>query len=149
MLRSGTAALILLLAASAHAADPLPAIKVSENGRYFVKPDGAPFFWQADTAWCIFNHPSPEDVDLYLDDRQAKGFNVIQGCAAVWDFATRRNPDGELPFNRGGRGAPATAPQPAPTLNEAYFKNVDRIIDKAAARGMYIALLPFWTKNTR
>ena len=52
---------ILLLAALAFpgvclfAAEPLPAIGVSNNGRYFVKADGTPFFWQADTAWSIFS----------------------------------------------------------------------------------------------
>jgi len=137
----------------------LPAIRVSDNGRYFVKADGTPFFWLGDTAWCIFNHATPADVDLYLDDRKAKGFTVIQGCIAVWDFNSRANPDGQMPFNgvprmgRGGPGAPpATTPAPAagnPTINEAFFKNVDAIIDKAAARGMYMAILPFWTKNTR
>ena len=35
-------------------------------------------------------------------------------------------------------------------MNEAYFKNVDAVVDKAGgARGMYIAMLPYWTKNTR
>ena len=88
---------------------------------------------------CIFNHPSPADVDLYLDDRAAKGFTVIQGCVAVWDFATHRNPDGQTPFI--GRDPKA--------INDAYFTNVDKIIAKASARGLYMALLPFWTKNTR
>lgn len=140
----------LLLAAavpSLRAADepkPLPAIHVSDNGRYFVKEDGKPFFWLGDTAWCIFNHPSPADVDLYLDDRKAKGFTVIQGCVAVWDHTTRRNPDGQTPFNNAGRGATGN-----PTINEAFYKNVDSIVDKCTQRGMYMAMLPFWTKNTR
>jgi len=121
------------------AAEPLQAIHVSDNGRCFVKADGTPFFWLGDTAWCIFNHPSPADVDLYLDDRAAKGFTVIQGCVAVWDFVTRPNPDGQTPFI--GRDPKA--------INDAYFKNVDSIIAKASAHGIYVALLPFWTKNTR
>jgi len=133
-----------LRAADTDPAKPLPAIHVSDNGRYFVKADGAPFFWLADTAWCIFNHPKPEEVDLYLDDRKAKGFTVIQGCVAVWDHSTRRNPDGQTPFNNAGRGATGN-----PTINEAFYKNVDSIIGKATQRGMYMAILPFWTKNTR
>jgi hypothetical protein len=121
----------------AMAADPLPPIKVSPDGHSFVKADGTPFFWQGDTAWCIFNHASPTDVNFYLDDRAEKGFNVIQGCVAVWDYRTRANPDGELPWVNGDPGQ----------INEAFFKNVDTIIDKAARRGMYMAILPFWTKN--
>ena len=117
----------------------LPAVRVAPGGRYFVTTDGKPFFWLGDTVWCIFNHATPQDVDLYLDDRKAKGFTVIQGCVAVWDFNGRANPDGQKPFI----GNDPTA------INDAYFKNVDSIIDKVTAHGMYMAVLPFWTKNTR
>ncbi len=116
---------------------PLPAIRVSANGRYFETTDGTPFFWLGDTAWCIFNHPSPANVNLYLDDRKAKGFTVVQGCVAVWDYRNRANPDGQVPFVNGDPGS----------VNEAFFKNVDSIIDKAAERGIRMAVLPFWTKK--
>ncbi|HEY2881882.1 MAG TPA: glycoside hydrolase family 140 protein [Pirellulales bacterium] len=122
----------------------LPPIHVSENGRFLTTVDATtheakPFFYLGDTAWCIFNHASSDDVDEYLDDRAAKGFTVIQGCVAVWDFRTRRNPDGETPFT----GNDPTA------INEAYFKNVDDVVDKCTRRGLHVAMLPFWTKNTR
>jgi Protein of unknown function (DUF4038)/Putative collagen-binding domain of a collagenase len=122
----------------------LSPIRVSDNGRYFVTVDpttndSKPFFFLGDTCWCIFNHPTSEDVDTYLDDRAAKGFTVIQGCVAPWDFRNRRNQDGELPFS----GVDPTQ------INDAYFKNVDRIIEKCAQRGLHMAILPFWTKNTR
>ena len=131
-------AMILGAAGAAFAAQPLPPVKISDNGRYFVKADGTPFFWLGDTAWSIFNHPKPEDVDLYLDDRAAKGFTVIQGVLALWDYRNRRNPDGELPFVDGDFGK----------INEAFYKNVDAILNKVEARGMYMAILPFWTKNS-
>jgi hypothetical protein len=137
--------LVNAVGASAQTAAPatrpaaLLPVRVAPGGRFFQTSDGKPFFWQGDTAWCIFNHPSPADVDLYLNDRRSKGFTVIQGCVAVWDFAGRRNPDGETPFLNNSPRTP----------NDAYFKNVDSIIDKATARGMYMAILPFWTKNTR
>ncbi len=135
------AGVVLAMAASqaAQAADPLPAVKVSADHHYFANADGTPYFWLGDTAWCIFNHASPADVDLYLDDRAAKGFTVIQGCVAVWDYATRRNPDGQVPFVGGDPSQ----------VNEAYFKNVDAVLDKVEAHGMRMAVLPFWTKNTR
>ncbi len=130
------AALVLAGIRPAGAA-PLQAIRVSDNGHYFVKADGTPFFWQADTAWAIFNHAAPADVDAYLDDRKAKGFNVIQGVIALWDYTRHRNPDGELPFVNGDLGQ----------INEAFYKNVDSILDKVEAHGMYMAVLPYWHKN--
>jgi hypothetical protein len=119
------------------AGDPPPALRVSDNGRCFVKADGTPFFWLADTAWGIFNHPQPADVDVYLADRAGKGFTVIQGVIALWDYNYRRNPDGELPFVNGDLGR----------INEAFYKNVDSIVDKVEAQGMYLAILPYWHKN--
>ena len=128
---------LVLTAAGLPAAEPLPPVRVSEDGHYFVNADGTPFFWQADTAWGIFNHAAPADVDAYLDDRQAKGFNVIQGVVALWDYNRHRNPDGELPFIDGDLGR----------INEAYYKNMDAILDQVAAHGMYMAILPYWHKN--
>ncbi len=128
---------LLLMAGPALAAGPLPVIKVSPNGRYFVKADGTPFFWLGDTAWGIFNHPTPEEVDLYLDDRAAKGFTVIQGVIALWDYNSRRNSDGQLPFNNRDFGQ----------INEDFYKNVGAVLDKVEKHGMYMAILPFWNKN--
>ncbi len=128
---------LVLTVSGFSATEPLPPVRIPDNGHYFVKADGTPFFWQADTAWGIFNHAAPADVDAYLDDRQAKGFNVIQGVVALWDYRRHRNPDGELPFIDGDLGQ----------INEAYYKNVDAILDKVAAHGMYMAILPYWHKN--
>jgi Protein of unknown function (DUF4038)/Putative collagen-binding domain of a collagenase len=119
------------------AAEPLQPIHVSDNGHYFVKADGTPFFWLADTAWSIFDHPQPADVDIYLNDRAAKGFTVIQGVIALWDYTRHTNCDGQLPFVNGDLGR----------INEAYYKNVDSVLDKVEAHGMYMAILPYWHKN--
>ena len=128
---------VVVLSVLSLGAGPLPAIRVADNHRYFVTADGKPFFWLGDTAWGIFNHPTPEEVDLYLNDRAAKGFNVIQGVLALWDYRNRVNPDGQLPFVGGDLGQ----------INPAFYKNVDSILDKVEARGMYMAILPFWNKN--
>jgi hypothetical protein len=53
-------------ASAAPATQPLQAIRVSDDHHYFVKVDGTPFFWLADTAWSIFNHPTPQDVTFIL-----------------------------------------------------------------------------------
>ena len=130
-------ALACCLVAAGCVTKPLQPVRVSDNGRYFVKADGTPFFWQADTAWGIFNHAAPADVDAYLDDRKAKGFNVIQGVIALWDYTRRTNWDGQLPFVNRDLGQ----------INVAYYTNVDSILDKVQAHGMYVAVLPYWHKN--
>ena len=130
--------LMLVGSATAATAPPQP-VQVSENAHYFVKADGTPFFWLGDTAWTIFNHPKPDEVDAYLDDRASKGFTVIQGCMVVWDALRRPNPDGQLPWVGGDPSK----------INEAFFTNADSIIDKVEDHGLYMAVLPYWTKGTR
>ena len=78
-----------VLAAAVTAAGILPAaaqeqqrpITVSENGHYLQYADGHPFFYQGDTAWELFHRLDREQADLYLRNRAAKGFNVIQAVA--------------------------------------------------------------------
>lgn len=116
-------------------AAPLPRIAVSADGRHLVTERGAPFFWLADTAWELFHRPTREEAEHYLADRQAKGFNVIQAVAlAELDGLRTPNAYGDRPLHDDDPARPA----------EAYFRHVDALIRSAAARGLYIALLPTW-----
>ena len=76
------------------------------------------------------------DVITYLDDRKAKGFTVIQAVLCWRDgTACMANLEGQLPFLGTNPAAP----------NEAYFANVDWIIDQADQRGIVVALFPIWS----
>src|SRR3989440_2939367 len=96
-------------------------LNVSENGRYFVR-DGAPFFWMGDTAWSLVNRYTPEEAEEYLEHRRRQGFTVVHimllfdgGPGLTTPAADTRN---ELPFRDMNPATP----------NEAYFKNVDRVV---------------------
>jgi hypothetical protein len=115
----------------------LPRLRVSENGRFFVKEGGAPFFYLGDTAWCVFTRPTHEEVDLYLKDRASKGFTAIQGVLLIWDGLTRPNPLGQA----------LLVDKNAAQINEAFFDNVDYIVNKAESLGMYTLILPLWAKG--
>jgi len=113
----------------------LPRLQVSENRRYLVTSDEDPFFWLGDTAWELFHRLDREETLVYLRDRAAKGFNVIQAVAlAELDGLRTPNAQGELPLI----DLDPTRP------NEAYFAHVDWVIEQANALGMYVALLPTW-----
>jgi hypothetical protein len=119
------------------AAGPLA---VAPSGRHLVHADGRPFLWLGDTAWELFHRLRRDDVALYLDDRRAKGFTVIQAVAlAELDGVRTPNAHGHLPLLDGDPARPALA-----AAGEDYWTHVDFVIDEAAARGLYVALLPTW-----
>ncbi len=110
-------------------------LRVSDNNRYLVHADGTPFFYMGDTAWELLHRLSREEADRYLKRRAEQGFSVIQAVAlAEFDGLKEPNPYGETPLLNDDPAKP----------NEAYFKHVDYIIDKAAEYGLVIGLLPTW-----
>ncbi|SOD91709.1 glycoside hydrolase family 140 protein [Spirosoma fluviale] len=110
-------------------------LKVSDNKRYLVHQDGSPFFWLGDTAWELFHRLNREEADQYLKRRAEQGFTVVQAVAlAEFDGLKEPNPYGEVPLVDNDPTKP----------NEAYFKHVDFIIDKAAQYGIVVAFLPTW-----
>ncbi|TLV03218.1 glycoside hydrolase family 140 protein [Dyadobacter luticola] len=123
---------ILLLLASVGAF--AQTFTVSSNKR-FIQKEGKPFFWLGDTAWELFHRLDREDADYYLKKRAAQGFTVIQAVAlAEFDGLEVPNLYGDKPLTDNDPTKP----------NEAYFKHVDYIIDKAAEYGLNIAFLPTW-----
>ena len=110
-------------------------LRVSENHRYLQYENGKPFFYLGDTAWELFHRLNREEATQYLTNRSQKGFTVIQAVAlAPADGLTVPNANGDLPF----AGGDPTKP------NEAYFRQVDFIVNKAEELGMFIGMLPTW-----
>ena len=110
-------------------------LKVSKNRRFLAREDGSPFFYLGDTAWELFHRLNREEADLYLRDRAAKGFTVIQAVVlAELDGLHTPNPYGQTPL----LGDDPTKP------NDAYFRHVDYVVDRAASLGLMIAMLPTW-----
>jgi hypothetical protein len=109
-------------------------MKVSANGRT-LEVDGKPFFWLGDTAWQMFHRLTKEETRLYLENRRAKGFTVIQAVVlAELGGLTVPNAEGNLAL---------TGKDPAHP-NEDYFKHVDWVLAEARRVGLWIGLLPTW-----
>lgn len=131
-------------------------LQVSSNQHYIEHKDGTPFLWIADTGWGMFQQLSREEVDLYLDDRQSKGFTVIQSVVYWYPHGggiesgphNAANAYGHRPF-AGGDDAPDTA-RPltvaggSPVAPNDYWDHVDYIVQAIKKRNMYLALLPCW-----
>jgi hypothetical protein len=107
---------------------------VSENKRYLLK-ENQPFVWVGDTAWELFHALDRDSTTYYLTKRATQGFTIIQAVAlAELDGLNSPNAYGDKPLVNNDPTKP----------NEAYFKHVDFVIDKAAELGLNIGLLPTW-----
>jgi hypothetical protein len=133
------ASTLALLPAAAAATGAVPAerlhpLRVAADGRHLLQADGRPFLYLADTAWALFHALTFDEADLYLRNRAAKGFTVVQ-AVLLWDL------DGRHATN--GVGPPLVENDPR-RPSEAYLAHVDRVVDRAAELGLTIALLPAW-----
>jgi Protein of unknown function (DUF4038) len=107
---------------------------ISSNHRYLLK-DGKPFFWLGDTGWELFHRLTREEAEQYFKRRAEQGFTVIQAVVlAEFDGLHTPNAYGDLPLQNDDPTKP----------NEAYFRYVDELIDKAATYNLNIGLLPTW-----
>jgi Protein of unknown function (DUF4038) len=80
-----------LTASPPNAAGPLVKfpLAVSGNHRHLEDSAGAPFLVVGDTAWSLVAQLSEADIDRYLDDRAARGFNAIIVNLLEHKFASR------------------------------------------------------------
>lgn len=117
------------------AADAAPRLKVSGNKHFLVKEDGSPFFYLGDTAWELFHRLNRDDAKFYLANRAAKGFTVIQAVVlAEFDGLTVPNAYGHLPLENNDPAKPI----------EAYFQDVDYVVNQAEQLGLWVGMLPTW-----
>ena len=113
-------------------------LKVTDNHRYLQYEDGKQFLYLGDTAWELFHRLNREEATLYLTNRANKGFTVIQAVILPQlGGLGAPNAYGDLPLMNNDPAKP----------NEAYFRHVDFIVNKAEALGLFIGMLPTWGSN--
>jgi hypothetical protein len=118
-----------------------PVLRVSDNHRFLVQADGAPFFYLGDTAWELFHRLNREEADTYLQDRADKGFTVIQAVAlAELNGLSDPNAYGFLPLVSNDPTKPNVKEGP----NNDYWDQVDYVVNKAESLGLFIGFLPTW-----
>ena len=144
-----------------NAADDLPRLRVSANGRHFMTEKGDPFFWLGDTGWLLLTKLNREEADDYLEDRRKKGFNVIQVMvlhdlkdATVYGAPALENGDIARPgvtpgsaFDGGAQGGGSDvggADSGNGRGQYDYWDHLDYIVKRAAEKGIYVALVPVW-----
>ncbi len=122
--------LFLMFAAGAPAKEPVYPVKVSENLRYFVDQNGDPVFWLGTTQWQIFREYTLEEARTTLERIKANGFAFIQAMLMGVGDGTQPNVYGEKPWINNDPLTP----------NEAYFKNVDSVIQAARENSLVFSV---------
>ncbi|MFJ4175367.1 glycoside hydrolase family 140 protein [Microbacterium sp. NPDC089696] len=108
---------------------------MSDDRRYLMRSDGAPFFYLGDTAWELLHRCTLTEIEHYLRDRASKGFTVVQTVIlAEIDGLRTPNAQGHLPLHDEDPTRP----------NEDYFRLLDATFDLAESLDLTIGLLPTW-----
>ncbi len=116
-------------------------LRVSANGRYLETAEGQPFFYLGDTAWELFHRLNREEAELYLRDRAAKGFTVIQAVVlAELDGLQSPNAYGHIPLVDLDPTRPLVVEGP----ENDYWDHVDWIVNRAQELGLFMGMLPTW-----
>jgi len=114
-------------------------LRVSQNRRYLEHCDGTPFFWLGDTWWMgLCKRLSwPDDFQLLVADRVAKGFTVIQIVAGPYPdmpaFDPRNENEAGQPWEEGFA-----------RVNPAYYDMADLRIRWLVRSGLMPCILGCW-----
>jgi hypothetical protein len=112
-------------------------LHVSPNGRFLEDAQGAPFFVHGDTFWSITHNLTYDEAVRILEDRRRRGVNalVISAPDAYGpDGAANKPPDrqGNQPFAANDLSRP----------DEAYWRNVDRVLSATEDMGFLVLFFP-------
>jgi hypothetical protein len=136
--RSFFFAILFVVLVGPAVSSPVYPLKISTNNPHLlVDQNNAPYLLQGDGAWGLMVGLKQADVETYLEDRQAKGFNTLV-VMAIADHATINNHGTTNAYGQ----QPFTVLYDFTKPNEAYWTNVDWVIDRAGQLGMQVVLAP-------
>ncbi len=107
-------------------------MRLSVRGRSFCEGE-KPFFWLGDTAWLLLSRLSLEEAKTYIDNRAAKGFNVLQ--VTLVHSPAYCTLDGHMALADDDFARPC---------KDGFWEHARKVVSYAAQSGLYMALLPAW-----
>ena len=114
-------------------------LRPSADGRHLVDRRGTPVLLKGEAAWLSLVNLTEEEQERYLANRAAKGFNAVLVSLLNHDYARPPNP--VPPANRYGE-EPFRERDDFATPNDAYFDRAAAFVDRAAAHGIAVLLVP-------
>src|SRR3984957_18134630 len=137
------AILSLLLSAGWAAAGPAYPLKIAPGQHYGVDQNSKPFFIQGDSPWFLTEALSASNVDYYLSNKCALGYNAIILDLAAQPVDDELHQDtnyyGQHPFTTTVNGYTNLL-----SWNVNYFTNVDWVIQRAGFYGMCVFAYPLY-----
>jgi hypothetical protein len=125
------AALLSFAVCLVHAQAPVQLMELDPTGKFLVNPStGQPVWIQGDSPQAMGVQVSTEDVETYLADRQARGYNV------VWIILHDAGDQAHKPNNF--YNDPPFTGGPFSHLGAAYWAHMDDVIRRCAAHGMTV-----------
>jgi len=120
----------------------------TQNPHYLSYQDGKPFFYLADTGWEMIHRLKRAEIETYLENRRAKGFNVIQ-TVLISEFIHSdklTNFYNDSIFVNENPERPAVTPGNNPQSGKEYdyWDLVDYAVKTAESKDLYLALVPSW-----
>ncbi|HEU5075096.1 MAG TPA: DUF4038 domain-containing protein [Polyangiaceae bacterium] len=117
-------------------------VSASSNGRYLVDGEGNPFLLVGQASWALATRLQQPDAEFYLNDQATRGYNtvVVKFIDSAWTDTFPKNAYGELPFSGTLSGGHADWTTP----NEAYWAQVDWVVEQCAARDMLVIASPIF-----
>lgn len=117
-------------------------MRTASGARYLVDAVGQPVLINGDSPWSIEVQLTHAQIDTYLDDRAAKGFNAILFETMEHYFSSQVPPwknaaSGTVPFTS---TASDTVSWASPV--EEYWRTVDYVVNGAKARGIVCFITP-------
>jgi hypothetical protein len=115
--------------------------RMSPSGRQLEHADGTPALMVADTAWSLPWRATPEQVEVYARDRQAKGFNAVLLMTVQPDMRAVGPRDRSLDegFDVAFEDLPAGRLR---ELNADYFRRFDVLVDILVSHDLVPVLQP-------
>jgi hypothetical protein len=126
------------------ATGPAYPLKIAPGQHYVVDQNGTPFLITGDSPWYLTEALSSSNVDYYLSNRCAQGYNSIlldiTELATPDGISSNGNLYGQIPFTN----RIAVSYTNLLAWNARYFTNVDWVIQRAGYYGICVFAYPLY-----
>ena len=118
-------------------------LSIDAGGRFLRDATGQPFMIVGESVWSMAQRMSPSQVDAWIADRKARGYNAamvmsMRNQEAVSGGSPPNNYNGDHPFTTTPWCVPAN-------VNSAYWNHLDLILTKFYQNNMVMLLAPCYS----